>query len=260
MNKKLISVVFYSELGFLKKPDTNDGIYLTYNCLHKPALLGILGAIIGLGGYYQAYSKERDSLPEYYQKLQHLEVGIEPINSERGDFQKTVITYNNGVGYASEEEGGNLIVREQTLVKPGYRVYLLLDPGNDIESILYEMLENNTAEYIPYLGKNEFQLNWNQFTIYEYEEFGYTSSYQIADLFKKEMIIKQFRRARESPDLPPFYAYFERLPIGYNDKIKNYVIEEFAYSNYEFPAEHIVDKIYELKSNSTGEKIFVQLY
>ena len=45
---KLISFDLCADMGFLKKPDINEKIYLTYNMLHKPALLGILGAIIGL--------------------------------------------------------------------------------------------------------------------------------------------------------------------------------------------------------------------
>ena len=35
MNDRLISVDLFSSFGFLKKPDINVDIYLTYNCLHK---------------------------------------------------------------------------------------------------------------------------------------------------------------------------------------------------------------------------------
>ena len=50
-NQRLISFDIQADFGFFKKPDYNDGVLLTYNMLHKPALLGILGAIIGLRGY-----------------------------------------------------------------------------------------------------------------------------------------------------------------------------------------------------------------
>ena len=49
-NQRLISFDIQADFGFFKKPDYNDGVLLTYNMLHKPALLGILGAIIGLRG------------------------------------------------------------------------------------------------------------------------------------------------------------------------------------------------------------------
>ena len=45
---KLISIELKSDFGFFKKPDINDSIYLTYNMIHKPALLGLFGAIYGL--------------------------------------------------------------------------------------------------------------------------------------------------------------------------------------------------------------------
>lgn len=66
-DQKLISFDLKAEMGFFKKPDINDGIYLTYNMLHKPALLGILGAIIGLKGY-----EKKGIMPEYYSRLEHL--------------------------------------------------------------------------------------------------------------------------------------------------------------------------------------------
>lgn len=47
-NQRLISFDIQADFGFFKKPDYNDGVLLTYNMLHKPALLGILGAIIGV--------------------------------------------------------------------------------------------------------------------------------------------------------------------------------------------------------------------
>ena len=115
--KKLISFTIKAEKGFLKKPDINDGIYLTYNMLHKPAILGILGAIIGLEGY-----QKNGVLPEYYKELKDIPVGVKPVNAEKGNFQKTKITYNNTTGFASNEAGGNLIITEQTLIKPSYKI------------------------------------------------------------------------------------------------------------------------------------------
>ena len=55
---KVISIDLKADFGFFKKPDTNDPIYLTFNMLHKPALLGILGAILGLMGFSEAKKKK----------------------------------------------------------------------------------------------------------------------------------------------------------------------------------------------------------
>lgn len=50
---KVISFDLFADFGFFKKPFSNEklDLYLTFNMLHKPALLGILGAILGLSGY-----------------------------------------------------------------------------------------------------------------------------------------------------------------------------------------------------------------
>lgn len=63
---KLVSFDLKADFGFFKKPDVNE-VYLTYNMIHKPALLGILGAIVGLQGF-----QKNAVLPLYYQKLKHL--------------------------------------------------------------------------------------------------------------------------------------------------------------------------------------------
>ena len=45
--------------AFFKKPEVNSYCYFTYGNIHKVALLGIFGAILGYGGYTQMQSLER---------------------------------------------------------------------------------------------------------------------------------------------------------------------------------------------------------
>jgi len=153
--ERLISIDLKASFGFLKKPDINEGIYLTYNLLHKPGLLGILGAVAGLEGY-----KYKDELPEYYKQLKRMKVAIRPLNAERGIFPKTVVRFNNSVGYASHEQGGNLIVDEQILIRPSFRCYLMLGKEQDLHENIGARLQNHQAEFVPYLGKNEHSLWW----------------------------------------------------------------------------------------------------
>jgi len=135
--------------GFFKKPDVNAEIYYTYNNIHKVALLGLLGAIIGLGGYN---AKET---PEFYEKLKTLKISIVPC-ADRGYFAKRVQYFNNSTGYASLETGGNLQVKEQWLENPCWEIYLM--QGNT-EKELWDKLKQNLltdqCTYIPYLGKND---------------------------------------------------------------------------------------------------------
>lgn len=231
--KKLISFTIKAEKGFLKKPDINEGIYLTYNMLHKPAILGILGAIIGLEGY-----KQNGVLPQYYKLLKDIPIGIKPIGDEKGNFQKTTITYNNTTGFASNEKGGNLIITEQTLIKPSYKIYLLLDMDNEYQNQLYDNIKSQKAEFLPYLGKNDYSLWWDKkddVDEYEWETFKKKSNFSISTIFKKEEAIinhvaKTIGRKELAEKKNNFY-YFERLPISFNEKLFQYNMADFAYSN-----------------------------
>lgn len=233
-NIKLISFELKAEMGFFKKPDINDGIYLTYNMLHKPALLGILGAVLGLHGF-EANSK----LPEYYEKLKHLKVGIQPLNSSNGNFEKEIVSYNNGTGFASMEEGGNLIVTEQILLKPEYRCFLMLDIDNELEGKLFDYILNNMAEYLPYLGKNDFSAWWTDAKVYDKcEMFNFDKDFKVVSLFAKtdavsKYVAKAMMGMRATRTEIPF-MYFEKLPIAYDETLFQYSYADFVYSNATF--------------------------
>jgi len=274
--EKLISFDLKADFGLLKKPDTNEPIYITFNMLHKPALLGILGAILGLAGF-----KEKGKMPEYYEKLKDLKVGIQPLapnNSKNfdGTFKKTIIRYNNGTGFASEETGGNLIINEQTLIKPAFRCYLLLDLQNTLYNKLYEYLQRGWAEYLPYLGKNDFSTWWEDFKEYDYEDHTYTKieePIKILSLFIKETSIKDkvHRRVYYNPVTRQTgsqnkFMYFENLPVRYNiqnTKMIQYEYSDFAFSNWEFKQIFETDKHTEfqlLKIHTEIENEYIQIF
>ena len=120
--------------AFFKSPEVNL-CYFTYGNIHKPVLLGIFGAIMGYKGYNNGY----DVYPEYYERLQHLKVSIIP-GEERGVFDKKFQNFNNSVGYASQEQGGNLIVREQWLENPKWTIYVSLNSDESLK--LADMIKN----------------------------------------------------------------------------------------------------------------------
>jgi CRISPR-associated protein Cas5h len=233
-NQRLISFDLKAEMGFLKKPDINDGIYLTYNMLHKPALLGVLGAIAGMKGY-----KENGDLPEYYKKLNHLKIGIKPLEDDKGNYTKDIISYNNSTGFASGEEGGNLIVTEQILIKPSYECFLLLNLGNEDEKTLYNNILSYKAEFLPYMGKNDFSAWWTDAHEYDsFEKFDFSHDYKIASIFAKTDAVSGYvarsmsmfsKESKESS-----FLYFERLPVGFNEKLYQYSYADFVYSNASF--------------------------
>ncbi len=160
---KAISFKLSGKTACFRKPDVNVYTYFTYNNIHKPALLGLLGAIVGFGGYTQLFEKNRDlkkgsleyddGYPEFYKKLQHLKVSITPL-APNGYFSKKIQTFNNSVGYASFEQGGNLIVREQWLENPMWQI-MILDDGSKEFTKISEYLLGGKSVFIPYLGKND---------------------------------------------------------------------------------------------------------
>lgn len=140
--------VLKGKTAFFKVPEVNTYYYFTYGNLHKPALLGILGGVLG----YKGYETQYEVYPEYYDKLRDLQVSIVP-EKKNGHFSKKIQSFNNSVGYASKEQGGNLIIKEQWIEDPGWIVYVRLD-GTESEKIA-DMLLNHRCTYMPYLGKND---------------------------------------------------------------------------------------------------------
>lgn len=245
--QKLISIDLFADFGMLKKPDTNEPVYLTFNMLHKPAFLGIVGAIIGLEGF-----KEKGRLPEYYIKLKDLKIGIEPIEkdektgtvfNENGNFQKTVLKYNNTTGFANKSEGNSgatLNIEEQFLIAPAFRCYLYFDGSieSELEEKIYSNLKNNHAEYLPYLGKNEFSIWWDEFKEYDFENFKPSENFKINSIFIKEKPVKDgkaeeyFCLFSDLTDKGNSFIYFERLPVSYQEIAKKQY--QYDYLNFSF--------------------------
>lgn len=254
--QKLISIDLKADFGFFRKPDANNTINLSYNILHKPALLGILGAIIGLEGY-----KEKGKMPDYYDKLKQASVGIAPLGHEKGNFQKTVIKYSNTIGYANK--GTNYLTEEATLIKPSYRVYLLLNTTNEHEQKLYDYLQKGEAEFLPYFGKNEFSAWWEKesFKEYEFEQSNdLQESIYLKTIFIKENVVKE---QKEEPIFDMFsfmdeelpYMYFERLPKGFDEILFQYKIAECVLTTFQLKNTIGIKGLYHLKD----ENYYVQL-
>lgn len=257
-SNRLISFDLRADFAFFRKPDVNDGLQLSYNMLHKPALLGILGAIAGLKGY-----ECKGQWPEYYKLLKMVPVGIEPLNHERGNFTKTAITYTNTVGYANAD--GTLIIQENTLRCPAYRVYVLLNEADDLQHRLLTRICNHEAEFVPYLGKNEFTAWWDGVAEYELTPFSAESDFTISSLFIRDYPINSQRR---KPRFSPLargvlnkatFGYFERLPVGFDERLVQYQLAEFAFTDWTLQAGAQIDDLYAVHTEQEANRI-IQLF
>ena len=237
--------------AFFKKPDVNTYYYFTYGNIHKVALLGILGAILGFKGYNE--QKKEEQYPEFYEKLQKVKVAIVPKN-ERGYIPKKVQIFNNSVGYASKEEGGNLIVKEQWLENPCWDIYIMED--EEIYPLLKERILNYKFKFIPYLGKNDHYAN-----IINVDVFSDVKA--ISEAFEGHIDSLYFKNKGnvflEDDDIfdedlvedEEEWKYEEWLPIALDKECNQYIKELMVFTNMKVSLDSDAE-IY----NVNGKKIF----
>lgn len=227
---KALAFDLSGDTAFFKKPDVNANVYFTYSHIPKVALLGILGAILGYGGYTEQNQSlmeegetEENIFPEFYKKLQGLRVSIMP-HGKRGYFSRKIQSFNNSVGYASAEQGNNLIVKEQWLENPSWTIYILDDGSTEFQK-LEEFLLTHKAIYLPYLGKNDHPARIKNPRIVVLAEV--TEVNQIDSLFKSEdVVLGGFLRGEQEA----FY-YKEMLPSALDPKLNSYVFTEMMHTN-----------------------------
>ena len=218
--------------AFFKKPEVNAYYYFTYGNIHKNALLGIFGAILGYGGYTQQYNEKKSKkelekgYPEFYEKLSTLKLSVKP-NAERGFIEKKIQQFNNSVGYASAEQGGNLIVKEQWLENPSWDICVLLDCEEAKK--LAEFILQHKCMYIPYLGKNDHLADILDTRLEKVEEQK-SGEGKLDGLFPKknaEIVLKTSLRGISNMT----YKYQENLPYGMDEWTNHYILESFIYTD-----------------------------
>lgn len=245
---KALKFTLSGKTAFFKKPDVNSNVYFTYGHIHKVALMGIFGAIMGYGGYNQQV-RDKDIYPEFYEKLKDIRVSIVPEQSEnsendqyytvsiknkarKGYFNKKIQTFNNTVGYANVD--GNLIVKEQWLEEPCWDIYLMLR-GELEEEIAKRVLDSKTA-YIPYLGKNDHMAVINKADVVEIKRPSLTQAFRIHSLYLKDYfqtyVNDDFAGMFDlNEDIETNFKYEERLPIALEETTNQYITTPFLYTN-----------------------------
>ena len=221
------------------KDNVINTVYLTYGNIHRVALLGIFGAILG----YNGYSKQNDMLkkkkknitdyPEFYEKLNDIKIAIVS-NGENGYFNKKLQTFNNSVGYASKEEGGNLIVKQFWLENPSWDIYILLDC--DEAKKIADYIQNRKAIYLPYLGSNDHLANIMDVEIIDIEEkmssedetIEILSMIKDNDISEKKKNIFSMGKNSARDDI---YKYSEYLPVALSKDLNQHEKEKMTITN-----------------------------
>ena len=221
---RAISFELSGKFAHFKKPDVNSHTYFTYSHIHKVALLGILGAILGLKGY-ESFSREkgilRGDFPEFYEKLKDFKVAIIP---QKPYFTKKIVTFNNSIGYASKEDGGNLIVREQWLENPAWEILVLENESDEFRELKRRLLKKEFA-FIPYLGKNDHFANISD--VKEVELQKTTKDLVCISLAKKDAIT-----LKKAPRFGANFFYEEYLPVRLKERFLIYEYEKMVLSSW----------------------------
>ena len=224
---KILRFSLKGRTAFFKKPEVNTYYSFTYGNIHKVALMGMFGAVLGYKGYADTKSNAED-FPEFYEKLKNLQYSIIPKN-ESGFIKKKIQQFNNSVGYASKELGGNLIVKEQWLEEPGWDIFIKLD--SEIAMELADAIIGRRCVYVPYLGKNDHPADISNMTILE--DCSLMNSYWRID----SLFIKDLAEFGDVDDYDDEYAdvrefkYEESLPAGLDEETHMYYYEIFVHTN-----------------------------
>ena len=227
---KVLKFTLSGKNAFFKKPDVNTYLYFTYGHIHKVALLGLLGAIAGYDGYGQKDWKKpknneyAEEYPEFYEKLRNTKVAIVPTDGHE-NLPKSIHSFNNSVGYASKEDGGNLIVKEQWLENPSWDIYIMQD--SEESKKVSDNIKNSNAVYIPYLGKNDHMADISNVEEIDAEKADLIGkSVNIKGLFPRNTGILVFSKTGEDG-----YKYEERLPISLDGMLNKYETRPFVLTN-----------------------------
>lgn len=225
---KVLKFNLSGKFAFFKNEVMND-MYDTYPHIHKPALLGLFGAMLGYNGYAQTQkvfgTKEID-FPEYYEKLKDLKIAIVP---KKQSFTKVLETFTNTTamfnrvtvmkpkvkkedteeveekeekvkGEKTENKvGSNLIVQQFWLEKPSWDIYLVID--NDESKKIEDSVLNYKSVYSLYLGANNHFANISDIGILEAKEItekGVTINSLVKDEEVVQMKVEKILSARKS--------------------------------------------------------------
>ena len=221
------------------KDNVINTVYLTYGNIHRVALLGMFGAILGYGGYgkqndmLKKKNKKMPDYPEFYEKLKDIKISIVS-NGKNGYFNKKLQTFNNSVGYASKEEGGNLIVKQFWLENPSWDIYVLLDC--DEAKKITEYIQNRKAIYLPYLGSNDHLANIMDVEIINIEEkigsedetIEILSMVKASDISEKKKNVFSMDKNSARDDI---YKYSEYLPVALSKDLNQHEKEKMTITN-----------------------------
>lgn len=115
--------------------------------------------------------------------------------------------------------------------------------GVNTGSEMIDRICNQEAEYLPYLGKNDFSAWWDKDCVREYDckEFDFTTDFYVSSIFLKETAVvnhlAKLSSRQDRKEIGERFLYFERLPMDIDESLFQYRFGNFVYSNARFNKE-----------------------
>lgn len=213
--------------AFFRNPDLNvpDGdMYFSFPHIHKIAVAGILGAVIGLHGYRLQGDAD---YPEFWKGLGSLEIAVIP---DRAIFKKKLIECTNTTGFANEEpkNGLSMVYKEQWLMGTAesplkWTVYVK-DDGSELFEQVCDALMGNNAVYMPYLGNNHHFCDINDVEMVDIspvETDSIDSFFAVGD----NVCIGEMNGRQKA-----IYVQY-MMPVGLVKKVNHYMYTQLALTN-----------------------------
>lgn len=192
-----------------------NSVYTSYSHIHKVALLGMLGAIIGI----EKKHNSENSLPPAYEKLMHLQVAIVPRQCK---FPSKINTITETTGMFNDRN--TFLVNYEELIRPCWNIYILKNDDEPYYKAMKDFILNHKAKYVPYLGKNHFQAKISNIEILESKDVDIKDISKIDSLFLAKDIITE-------PAENDRVLLEEGMPISINPKTYQYNEEIIKYTN-----------------------------
>lgn len=218
--------------AFFKNPEVNTNGYFTYSNIHKVALRGIFGSILGLKGYNQQLPD--DEYPEFYNLLKDCKIGVVPVGNVCPD--KKIQVFNNSTLFhniGEDKKGANLIVYEEWIENPRWDIYIQINKNNALEKELMDRLVSKRFVYVPYLGKNDHFANIENVKVYDDFNIDNTSTPIKIDSFyysKDFTIHDDYDPFSEDENEEIKMVYKEFLPCELSSETNHYILKPISYS------------------------------
>lgn len=223
---KALMFTVYGKYGYFKNHEANS-INMTYQFIHKPCIIGLLGAMIGLDGWRQM--KYHDGKLEYYEVFKNSKISIIPTSPYYDTFYETI---NNCTGFVNKG-GATANIKRQILQNPSYTLIIQKD-GIDEEyyNKLKEMLFKGESIYRLCLGNNNYTANIKDIKEITVEEYIKKDDVIINSLIKDCEIEEIYEESEDNIEVEGFQTHMW-LPTNYNiNGDYGHYKEQITYNNF----------------------------